>query len=133
MKVQTTILIDQDLKKDAQASGIKLGNALEEYLRMLLHKGDLKMKFEEKKRFHLDEARKYRDKIKLLDQMLEREEEIKGDMNRRIEKALDIAMKVYENEGGLTDDRIRDIAEQQIVDPIILIDLVKEKFILKKG
>ena len=50
-----------------------------------------------------------------------------------MEKAINIAVMVHDNEGGLTDDRIRDIAQQQIVDPGELIEKVKQKFTTKKG
>lgn len=133
MKEQTNILLDKELKNEAQSSGIKLGKALEEYLEMLLHKGGLIARYEEKKDFHLAKAKEYREKIKELEKRLEREEEIRGDIDTRLEKAVDIAMKVYENEVGLSDDRIREIAEQQIVPAIDLIDEVKKKITQKKG
>lgn len=133
MKEQTNVLIEKDLKNEAQASGIKLGRALEEYLEMLLHKGGLIARYEKKKEFHLAKAKEYREKIKELEKRLEREEEIRGDIDSRMEKAIDIALTVYENEVGLTDDRIREIAEQQIVPAIDLIDEVKKKITQKKG
>jgi len=129
MKEQTNILLDKELKTEAQKAGIKLGNALEEYLEMLLHKGGLKKKYEEKKQYHLSKAAEYREKIKELDEKIKREEKIRGDMDKRMERALEIALKVHENEGGLTDERIRSIAEQQIVPAADLIDKVKEKFV----
>lgn len=129
MKEQTNILLDKELKTEAQKAGIKLGNALEEYLKMLLHKGGLKKKYEEKKQYHLSKAAEYREKIKELDEKIKREEKIRGDMDKRMERALETALKVHENEGGLTDERIRSIAEQQIVPPQDLIDKIKEKFV----
>lgn len=129
MKEQTNILLDKELKTEAQKAGIKLGNALEEYLEMLLHKGGLKKKYEEKKQYHLSKAAEYREKIKELDEKIKREEKIRGDMDKRMERALETALKVHENEGGLTDERIRSIAEQQIVPPQDLIDKIKEKFV----
>jgi len=129
MKEQTNILLDKELKDEAKASGIVLGNALEEYLEMLLHKGGLKKKYEEKKQYHLSKAAEYREKIKEIEERIEREEKIRGNMEERLERALEIALKVHENEGGLTDERIRSIAEQQIVPPQDLIDKVKEKFV----
>ena len=129
MKEQTNILLDKELKTEAQKAGIKLGNALEEYLETLLHKNGLKKKYEEKKEYHLREAAKYREKIKELDEKIKREEKIRGDMDKRMERALEIALKVHENEGGLTDERIRAIANQQIVPPADLIDKIKEKFV----
>lgn len=133
MKEQTNVLLDKDLKDEAQKAGIKFGKALEEYLETLLHKGGLKKKYEERKQYHLDKAKEYRAKIKELDRRLEIEKDIKGDMDERMEKAINIAVMVHDNEGGLTDDRIRDIAQQQIVDPGELIEKVKQKFTTKKG
>lgn len=129
MREQTHILLDKELKEEAKASGIILGNALEEYLEMLLHKGGLKRKYEEKKQYHLRKAAEYREKIKELEDRIKREEKIRGNMDERMERALEIALRVHESEGGLTDDRIRSIAEQQIVPAQDLIDKVKEKFV----
>lgn len=129
MREQTHILLDKELKEEAKKSGIILGNALEEYLEMLLHKGGLKRKYEEKKQYHLGKAAEYREKIKELEERIKREEKIRGNMEERLEKALGIALRVHESEGGLTDERIRSIAEQQIVPAQDLIDKVKEKFV----
>lgn len=129
MREQTNILLDKELKEEAKKAGIGLGKALEEYLNTLLHKDGLKKKYEEKKEFHLKEAQKYREKIKEIDERIKREEKIRGNMDERMEKALGIALRVHESEGGLTDERIRSIAEQQIVPAQDLIDKVKEKFV----
>jgi predicted transposase YdaD len=129
MKEQTNILLDKELKDEAKASGIVLGNALEEYLEMLLHKGGLKKKYEEKKQYHLSKAAEYREKIKEMDERIKREEKIRGNIEERLEKAVEIALKVHENEGGLDNERIRSIAERQIVPPQDLIDKIKEKFV----
>jgi len=133
MKEQTNILIDKELKDEAQRAGIKFGIAMEEYLETLLHKGGLKRKYEEKKQYHLDKAAEYRKKIAELEERIKVEEDIKGNMDERMERAIIIAIRVHDNEGGLTDSRIREIAEQQIVDPGELIEKVKQKFTLKKG
>ena len=129
MREQTNILLDKELKTEAQKAGIKLGNALEEYLEMLLHKGGLKKKYEEKKQYHLSKAAEYREKIKEMDERIKREEKIRGNVEERMQRAVEIALKVHENEGGLTNERIRSIAEQQIVPPQDLIDKIKEKFV----
>ena len=129
MREQTNILLDKELKTEAQKAGIKLGNALEEYLEMLLHKGGLKKKYEEKKQYHLSKAAEYREKIKEMDERIKREEKIRGNVEERMQRAVEIALKVHENEGGLTNERIRSIAEQQIVPAADLIDKVKEKFV----
>ena len=129
MKEQTNILIDKDLKNEAQKAGIKFGAAMEEYLETLLHKNGLLKKYEEKKQFHLRKAAEYREKIKELESKLETEEKIRGNMEERMERALEIALRVHENEGGLTNERIRSIAEQQIVPAADLIDKIKEKFV----
>lgn len=129
MREQTNILLDKELKTEAQKAGIKLGNALEEYLEMLLHKGGLKKKYEEKKQYHLSKAAEYREKIKEMDERIKREEKIRGNVEERMQRAVEIALKVHENEGGLTNERIRSIAEQQIVPPADLIDKIKEKFV----
>ena len=129
MKEQTHILLDKELKDEAKASGIVLGNALEEYLEMLLHKGGLKKKYEEKKQYHLSKAAEYREKIKEIDERIKTEEKIRGNMEERMQRALEIALRVHENEGGLTNERIRSIAEQQIVPTADLIDKIKEKFV----
>ena len=60
---------------------------------------------------------------------IKREEKIRGTVEERMQRAVEIAVKVHENEGGLTDERIRSIAEQQIVPAADLIDKVKEKFV----
>ena len=129
MREQTNILLDKELKTEAQKAGIKLGNALEEYLEMLLHKGGLKKKYEEKKQYHLSKAAEYREKIKEMDERIKREEKIRGNVEERMQRAVEIALKVHENEGGLTNERIRAIADQQIVPPADLIDKIKEKFV----
>ena len=129
MREQTNILLDKELKTEAQKAGIKLGNALEEYLEMLLHKGGLKKKYEEKKQYHLSKAAEYREKIKEMDERIKREEKIRGNVEERMQRAVEIALKVHENEGGLTNERIRAIANQQIVPPQDLIDKIKEKFV----
>jgi len=129
MKEQTNILLDKELKDEAKKAGIILGNALEEYLEMLLHKGGLKKKYEEKKQYHLSKAAEYREKIKEMDERIKREEKIRGNVEERMQRAVEIALKVHENEGGLTNERIRAIANQQIVPPQDLIDKIKEKFV----
>ena len=129
MREQTNILLDKELKTEAQKAGIKLGNALEEYLEMLFHKGGLKKKYEEKKQYHLSKAAEYREKIKEMDERIKREEKIRGNVEERMQRAVEIALKVHENEGGLTNERIRAIADQQIVPPADLIDKIKEKFV----
>lgn len=133
MKEQTNILIDKDLKNEAQKAGIKFGAAMEEYLEMLLHKGGLKRKYEEKKQHHLSKAAEYREKIKEMDERIKTEEKIRGNMEERMQRALEIALRVHENEGGLTNERIRSIAEQQIVPTADLSDKIKEIFTQKKG
>ena len=131
--VQTNILVDEELKREAQERGIKLGAFMNQQLRIFLDKDTMLMELEAKKEYHQSEVRKLRKQIKDIKERKAMEEKRKGSESERLQKALKTAILVHANEGGLDNERIRQIAEQQLVDGNLLIEKVEEYFSKKKG
>lgn len=131
--IQTNILVDEELKREAQERGIKLGAFMNQQLRIFLDKDTMLMELEAKKDYHQSEVRKLRKQIKDIKERKAMEEKRKGSEAERLQKALKTAILVHANEGGLDNERIRQIAEQQLVDGNLLIEKVEEYFSKKTG
>jgi uncharacterized protein (UPF0305 family) len=131
--IQTNILIDEELKREAQERGIKLGAFMNQQLKIFLDKDTMLMELEAKKEYHQSEVRKLRKQIKDIKERKAMEEKRKGSEAERLQKALKTAILVHANEGGLNNERIRQIAEQQLVDGNLLIEKVEEYFSKKTG
>lgn len=106
---------------------------MNQQLKIFLDKDTMLMELEAKKEYHQSEVRKLRKQIKDIKERKAMEEKRKGSEAERLQKALKTAILVHANEGGLNNERIRQIAEQQLVDGNLLIEKVEEYFSKKTG
>lgn len=129
----TTIKIDEDLHKEAKFLNIPLGKTLENALRVQLNKKEILDELEHKKQFHLNKAKEYRKQIEEIEERQRKEREFRGTEEEIMENAVSIAVKVFDNEGGIDDKRLGDIANVQGVSFSELKELFIQKIHPKNG
>lgn len=131
MKIQTSVLIEENLHKQAKLLNIPLGKTLEEALKQTMEKDNVIEDLKRQRAEHMRKAREIKGEIEELEARQLEEKENLGDIEERIVKCLRICGRVDANEVGISNDRIAEIAKQNHVPALELIDKYRSKKVPK--